>query len=123
MDVNSATNVAYNMDNERVKVNTGNTPGTHSTEDTHRYATIDGDGGYYYAPTNGPQPPLPQARDGAAPANQDAQYEELPGDTAGTPYQSLTKTDAQAYQELSKKEAPTYTTLDPPANNEYMEPI
>eukprot|EP00057_Strongylocentrotus_purpuratus_P034985 XP_797290.3 PREDICTED: kremen protein 2 [Strongylocentrotus purpuratus] len=122
VDVNSATNVAYNMDNERVKANIGNTPGTHSTdEDTHRYATIEGD--YYYAPTNGPQPPLPHARDGAAPANQEAQYEELPGDTAGTPYQSLTKTDAQAYQELSKKEAPSYTTLDPPADNEYLEPM
>ncbi|XP_063968705.1 uncharacterized protein LOC135157374 [Lytechinus pictus] len=121
VDVTSSTNVAYNMDSERVTVNKGDTPGTHSNDDTHRYATIEGD--YYYATTNGPQPPLPKPRDANSPANQEAEYEELPDQGSGTPYQSLTKNDIQAYQELSKNQAPSYTTLEPPANNEYLEPI
>ncbi|XP_041483763.1 uncharacterized protein LOC121430534 [Lytechinus variegatus] len=121
VDVTSSTNVAYNMDSERVTVKTGDTPGTHSNDDTHRYATIEGN--YYYATTNGPQPPLPKPRDANSPANQEAEYEELPDQGSGTPYQSLTKNDIQAYQELRKNQAPSHTTLEPPANNEYLEPI
>ncbi|XP_071488910.1 uncharacterized protein [Diadema antillarum] len=118
--VTAASNAAYSKSVDNVAVLTANTPAQPSADDIHRYATIDG--GYYYAPTSGNEPELPKRNPTGM---EEAQYEELPSETAGTPYQSLTKSDKQTYQDLlqSGDQTERYTSLAPGSQTEYLVPM